>query len=393
MPGVWLFDGALVLLLLSYLIYGYRVGLIVSLGGILGVVAGAIAAFFAIPLVSNWVVESGLRIAAILLSVLALVILGQALGTALGRMIRRSFKRSPLRVIDRVLGGVVSLVVSSVLLSMLAFSVGSLGVPLLSQAIASSRVLGTIDTLTPDPVAAAEAELRALVAQGGVRIIDALAPDEALTAPDTLAPTAQQQAAARSVVKITGTAYQCGQNQSGSGFAVAADRVVTNAHVVAGVGSPVVEVPGGGALPGKVVFFDPVHDLAVIQVPGLSTPTLSLAKDLSSGDSAVFDGYPLGGPFRSNPATVKAVATVNVPDIYGQNPSPLEVYSLAANVQEGNSGGPLLDADGRVAGVVFAKAASGTGQGFALTNAELAPVVAKAAGLTQPVAAGHCTRG
>jgi S1-C subfamily serine protease len=307
-------------------------------------------------------------------------------------MVRRTFKASPLRIVDRVLGAVVSLVVSSVLLSMLAFSVGSLGVPFLSQAIASSRVLSTIDTLTPEPVQAAEAQLRALVAQGGVRIIDSLAPDGTLTAPDALAPTAQQQAAARSVVKITGTAYQCGQNQSGSGFVVAADRVVTNAHVVAGVGNPVVEVRGGGALPGHVVLFDSVHDLAVIQVSGLSTPALGLAGDLSSGDDAVFAGYPLGGPFRANPATVQTVATVNVPDIYGQNPSPLEVYSLAANVQEGNSGGPLLGADGRVAGVVFAKAANGDGQGFALTNEELAPVVAAAPGLTQPVAAGHCTR-
>jgi S1-C subfamily serine protease len=173
---------------------------------------------------------------------------------------------------------------------------------------------------------------------------------------------------------------------------VAADRVVTNAHVVAGVGSPVVEVRGGGALPGKVVYFDPVRDLAVIQVSGLSTPPLGLAGDLAAGDNAVFDGYPLGGPFRSNPATVQTVSTVGVPDIYGQNPSPLQLYSLAANVQEGNSGGPLVSTDGRVAGVVFAKAANGSGQGFALTNQELAPVVAKAAGLSQPVAAGHCTR-
>lgn len=392
MPGAWLLDLALLLLLLSYVIYGYRVGLIVSLGGILGVVAGAIAAFFAIPLVSNWVADSGWRVPAILAAVLALIILGQTLGTTLGRTIRRSFKRSPLRIVDRVLGAVASLVVSSVLLSMLAFSVGSLGVPFLSQSIASSSVLGTIETLTPEPVAAAEAQLRALVAQGGVRIIDSLAPEGTLTAPDAVPPTAQQQAAAGSVVKITGTAYQCGQNQSGSGFVVAANRVVTNAHVVAGVGSPVVELRGGRALPGQVVFFDPVHDLAVIQVSGLSVPALGLAEDLSSGDAAVFAGYPLGGPFRSSPATVQTVATANVPDIYGQNPSPLEVYSLAANVQEGNSGGPLLGADGRVAGVVFAKTANGNGQGFALTNEELAPVVAKAPGLTQPVAAGHCTR-
>lgn len=392
MADVWVLDIALALLLLSYVIYGYRVGLVVSLGGILGVVAGAVAAFFAIPLVSTWVADSGWRVPAILITVVALVVAGQAAGTALGRTIRRSFKRSPLRIVDRVVGAVVSLFVSAVLLSMLAFSIGSLGVPFLSQSIASSRVLSTIDALTPEPVKAAEAQLRSLAAQGGLRIIDTLGPNTTLPAPDGVAPTAAQQTAARSVVKITGTAYQCGQNQSGSGFVVSPGRVVTNAHVVAGVNQPVVEVPGGGARGGHVVFFDSVHDLAVIQVPGLTTPALGLSKDLARGDSAVFDGYPLGGPFRSGPATVQGVSTVNVPDIYGQNPSPMELYYLAANVQEGNSGGPLLSTDGRVAGVVFAKAANQTSEGFALTTEELAPVVAKAPGLTEPVAAGHCTR-
>ncbi|HJX86171.1 MAG TPA: CvpA family protein, partial [Gemmatimonadales bacterium] len=254
MPQAWILDIALGLLLLSYLVYGYRAGLVVSLGGILGVVAGAIAAFFAVPLVSSWVADSGWRIPVILVVVLALVVAGQALGSAVGRSIRRAFKRSPLRIVDRILGAGVTLVVAASVLSMLAFSVGSLGMPFVSQSIASSRVLGTINALTPEPVKAAEAQLRSLATQGGLRIIDTLAPQQPLPAPDSVRPTQQQQVAARSVVKITGTAYQCGQNQSGSGFVVAKNRVVTNAHVVAGVGQPVVEIPGGGTKQGRVVF-------------------------------------------------------------------------------------------------------------------------------------------
>lgn len=392
MPEALVLDIVLALLLLSYLIYGFRAGLVVSLGGILGVIVGAIAAFFAVPLVSAWVADSAWRVPAILIAAIALVVAGQAAGTTLGHSIRRTFRRSPLRIVDRIVGALLSLVVSAVLLSMLAFSIGSLGVPFLSQSIASSRVLGAIDAVTPEPVRAAEAQLRSLAAQGGLRIIDTLRPDSALPAPEGVTPTAAQRAASRSVVKITGTAYQCGQNQSGSGFVVSAGRVVTNAHVVAGVPRPVVEVPGGGARGGHVVFFDSVHDLAVIQVPGLTTPALRLSQDLERGDTAMFDGYPLGGPFRSNPATVQGVSTVRVPDIYGNNPSPMELYYLAANVQEGNSGGPLLSEDGRVAGVVFAKAAHRSSEGFALTTEELAPVVKKARSLTEPVAAGHCTR-
>jgi S1-C subfamily serine protease len=389
---VWILDIVLLLLLLSYTIYGYRAGLAVSLGGMLGIVAGAVAAFFSIPLVSGWVSQSAWRVPAIVGAVVVLVVGGHLLGSMVGRSARRTLKHTPLRVVDRILGAAVSLVVSVVLLSMLAFSVASLGVPFLSPAIASSRVIGTIDAITPEPVKAFEARLRSLATQDGLRIIDALKPPGPLSVPAPGPNTAAQQQAARSVVKITGTAYQCGQNQSGSGFVVAPGRVVTNAHVVAGVSRPVVEVPGGGAWPGQVVFFDQQHDLAVIDVSGLPTPALSLSEDLARGDSAVFDGYPLGGPFQSNPAVVQEVSTVNVPDIYGQAPSPMRLYYLAANVQEGNSGGPLLTAAGRVAGVVFAKSASTAGEGFALTTQELAPVVAEAPSLSQPVVAGHCTR-
>ena len=131
-------------------------------------------------------------------------------------------------------------------------------------------------------------------------------------------------------------AYQCGQNQSGSGFVSSSGRVVTNAHVVAGVTQPVVLTPSGSTYTGRVVYFNAVQDLAVIAVNGLPTAPLPLGADLVTGATAVFDGYPLGGPFLSSPAAVQNVATINSPDIYGANPSPREVYYLAADVQEGS---------------------------------------------------------
>ncbi len=394
MPGPIVFDVLLVLMLLGYTVYGFSQGFALSLSGIVGVIVGAVAAFFAIPLVAGWVTTSAFRLPVILIVVVVLIGGGQAVGAAIGRRIRRRVDKTRLRVIDRVLGAAVTLVVAAIVTSMLALGIGSLGVPLVSQAISSSTVLTTIDRITPDPVKQLEARVRSLVAQDGLPLLfEAQGTGAPLAIPDAGSGTAAQQVAAKSVVKITGNAYQCGQNQSGSGFISSAGRIVTNAHVVAGVSEPVVLAPGGGTWTGRVVYFDSSQDLAVIAVNGLPTPPLKLGPNLDAGARAVFDGYPLGGPFLSAPAAVQSRASVNVPDIYGANPSPRAVYYLAADVQEGNSGGPVLDASGLVAGLIFARSATANHLGFAMTTDALKPVIARAPGLSAAVSSGHCIRG
>lgn len=391
MPGSTLLDVLLLVILVTWAVYGYRRGFALSIGGILGVIAGAVLAFFAIPLVTGLVGTTEWRLPAILFVVVALIIGGFALGTGLGSAIRRGVPKGPLRIIDRVLGSLVSLAATAVVISMLAFSIGSLGVPFLSDALTSSRVVATINTITPAPLSSAEAQIRALVGGQGIpRLLDSIGVGTPLPIP-TAGANPAQQLSAHSVVKITGNAYACGQNQSGSGFVVSANRIITNAHVVAGVTEPVVVAPDGGSWTGRVVYFDPVGDLAVIAVSGMPTASISIGTTLATGATAVFDGYPLGGPFSSKPAAVEGVSTVRVPDIYGQNDSPREVYSLAADVQPGNSGGPLLDSAGHVAGLVFAKSKSTVDVGFALTTSEILPVATQAAGLSSAVASGHCT--
>jgi S1-C subfamily serine protease len=174
---------------------------------------------------------------------------------------------------------------------------------------------------------------------------------------------------------------------------VAPDRIVTNAHVVAGVAEPVVEAPNGQALDGRVVYFDPDDDLAVIAVSGLTAPPLELAFPLAVGDQGVVDGYPFGGPFTSGPAEVLAVSTEQIADIYGQSTSPRGVYSLAATVNPGNSGGPFLTTDGEIAGVVFARSATDGDLGYAMTNTELGPVADAAPTLVNAITPGSCTTG
>jgi S1-C subfamily serine protease len=394
MGEAWLLDLLLLALLVGYVVAGYRRGLLHSVFALLGVAAGAVVAYFAIPLVGSWVPEPMWRIVATVFVAIALVIFGHSLGASVGRAIRSGLKRSPLRFVDRVLGAAVNGVAAALIAALLALSVTALGVPALSQAIGASTVLRGISDVTPDPVEGFLAQLRATVVDDGLPLIT-----EALggvtTSPDLPRGDTSTDAlmtAAASVVRITGNAYECGQNQTGSGFVVATDRVVTNAHVVAGVAEPIVEVPGGGSLPGRVVYFDPAKDLAVIAVSGMTARALPVAANLERGTIGVVDGYPYGGPFSTKPAKVLSIATTSVDDIYGDSASSREIYTLAADVREGNSGGPLISADGAVAGVVFAKSADLANVGYALTANELAPVAAQAPGLTATVASGPCVR-
>jgi S1-C subfamily serine protease len=393
MSGELILDLLLLLLLAGCVVSGYRSGFLRSLAVIAGLILGGVAAYFVVPLVGSWVPAPEWRTAATLAAAIVLVLTGLSIGETVGHAVRRRTSRSRLRLLDRVLGAVLTTVAAALVMLMLAFSVGALGVPFLSASIASSKVIGVIDTLTPKPVERFLAQLRSVaVDEGFPRIIEAFnGPAPEIPNVDTGGPALA--AAARSVVRITGNAYACGQNQSGSGFVVAPGRVLTNAHVVAGVTNPVVESPSGEAEQGEIVYFDPVDDLAVIAVHGVSAPPLRLTTNLAPGTDAVSDGYPYGGPFDSGAARVISVDIHGVADIYGQNPSPRQVYTLAADVQHGESGGPLLSSDGLVAGVIFAKAANTSNVGYALAMNEVLPVASQAAGLSAAVSSGSCVRG
>ncbi len=391
MPVPALLDVLLVLLLLVFLVYGYRSGLVRSLSGIVGMVAGGIAAFFVVPLLGAWVPSPEWRTPATLAAAIVLVLAGLSLGASVGYALRRQVDRIKLRVVDRALGAALTTVAAALIASMLAFTIGALGVPMLTTAIASSTVIRTIDALTPTQVRGFLAEVRSIAVDEGIPSIVEAFQGPTPEIPNVTTDSPELTEAARSVVRITGNAYSCGQNQSGSGFVVAPGRVVTNAHVVAGVTVPVVEAPGLGALPGRVVYFDPIDDLAVIAVDALTAAPLERGPNLGVGTAAVSSGHPFGGPFDSDAAEVISVGPLNVADIYGNNPTSRQVYTLASDVQEGESGGPLLSESGVLAGVIFAKSATTDNVGYALAMDEVEPVAVLAPSLESAVSSGACT--
>jgi S1-C subfamily serine protease len=387
-------DVVLIGILLVALLVGVQRGLLASLGALIGLVLGGFGAFWLVPIVNDvWPWQNSRVIAVIALAV-ALMLGGAAAGGAIGALLRRGVDRStPLRVVDRVLGGALAVLAGALSLSLIASSVAATGTPGISTALASSQVLRAIDAVTPRPVAETLARVRSAVLDDGLpQLGELLDLDVQPTAPPVALDDPELAVAAASVARVSGVAYACGTSATGSGFVLAPDRVVTNAHVVAGVTAPIVELPGQPAREGRIVYFDPIDDVALIAVDDLGADAIPVIAPIAPGTAAVVQGYPFGGPFTMVNAEVISSGSVLVPDIYGTSNALRDIYALAATVQPGNSGGPLLTADGAVAGLVFARAESDLDRGYAMTTAELEPVLAGAAGWTEAVSTGSCTR-
>lgn len=200
------------------------------------------------------------------------------------------------------------------------------------------------------------------------------------------------RAAAPSVVRILGTA--CGLGVEGSGWVGAPGLVVTNAHVVAGERDTVVQAPGDtpASRPAAVVHLDVRDDVAVLRVGGLPAPPLPLAPDPAAGTAGAILGYPLDGPFDVEAARIGATRDVISQDAYGRGPAQRSVTPLRGRVRSGNSGGPVVDAQGRVLTTVFAaRTGSPPGHegGFGVPDAVVRDALAAARG-SGPVSSGAC---
>jgi S1-C subfamily serine protease len=213
-------------------------------------------------------------------------------------------------------------------------------------------------------------------------------PSPDVAAPDSkIARNPAVQAAGDGVVRVLGTA--CGLGVEGSGWIAAPDLVVTNAHVVAGESDTTVTPEGSEtALDATPVHYDPQNDLALLRVSGLGGRTLSLSPDVRSGTPGAVLGYPENGPFTITPARVGATGPVVTQDSYGRGPITRELTALRGEVHSGNSGGPIVEADGKVMGTVFAATTQGKPGGYAVPNDVVRSALSDSSG---PVGTGPCT--
>jgi S1-C subfamily serine protease len=394
-------DLMLALVLVSYAFVGYRHGLVVSVMSLIGFLAGGALGMWVVPeVLRHWgIIDANVvwRTLVLVVGVFAVAALGQAIAVAAGSRLRGGMKDQPLQVADSALGAVATVLAVAVLVWFLAGAVRGGSQTPLAKAIGTSRVISTIDRLVPAQTGRLFAGFQSVLDQEGFpRVFDGVRaePIAPIAPPDNaLRFGPGVVTAAGSIVKITGVAESCNREQEGSGWVVAPERVVTNAHVVAGTSSENVRIQGQGrSYDAHVVVFDPRRDLAVLSVPGLPAPASRQGPDLRRAGGAIVAGFPLNGPYRLDTARVRDVVTATGADIYGTPGVVRQVYSLYARVQPGNSGGPLLSPSGAVVGIVFARSLDDDKTGYALTLDEARPVL-NAANSSAQVSTGNCVAG
>jgi S1-C subfamily serine protease len=384
-------DLVLILLAVLFAFSGFRQGLIVSATSFLGFFGGAVlGAQLSGPVADRISNSTVTRVFVALVVVLAGALLGQILAGAVGRAIRRKVTWEPARMVDAVAGALLSAVAVLLVAWMVASPLASSPFPPVASQVRQSALVQAVDRAVPDSVRSVYDNLRQAIDRRGLPdVLDPLTPTEArdVAAPDENLEQSQVVASVEgSVVQISGIAPSCSRQIDGSGFVYATERVMTNAHVLAGVTDPVVTAEGEeyDAVP---VYVDEETDVAVLAVPGLPQVALRWAPTpVDTGADSIIMGYPGGGDLFVGAARVRDRVSISGPDFRNERTVRRDVYALRGEVRAGNSGGPLFDSEGHVLGVVFASAIDDPNTGYALT----APQVASAAtqGATSRTVAG-----
>ncbi len=392
MHGDWL-DIVLIVLIATSAFSGYRQGFVVGLLSFVGLVGGGVAGAFLAPVIARHFSGNAEAIAGVVV-VFGLASIGRAIAGALGANVRRRFRNPRLRTADAIGGGVVSIIAVLLVAWFIGSSLVQSPFPTVARAVDNSRVLAAVDHQMPPSVQSWFAGFRKVVVDGALpRVFGALGAERIVPVAPPDPAVANQPAVVQayaSVVKVTGEARSCSREVEGSGFVFAPGKVMTNAHVVAGVQRPAVQLQGGKRYSATVVYYDPRVDVAVLAVDGLrATPLTFVSHEADPGASAVVAGYPQNGPFVATPARIRGAERARGPDIYQDAQVTREIYAVRATVEPGNSGGPLLDTHGDVDGVVFGKAVGDPETGYALTAAQ----VAAAAEAGRTATAAVSTRG
>jgi S1-C subfamily serine protease len=365
-------DWVLLVLVLAYAVSGYWQGFVTGafatagllLGGLLGVWLAPVALGDASPSLM------------VSLGALFIVILAASLGQGLlqwgGAKIRDRITWQPARALDAVGGAALSACAVLIVAWALGVAVSGSRIDGVTPLVRSSLVLSKVNQVLPqragglldafNNVVGTSFFPRYLEPFSPERIVDVAPGDRRMVRdPDVTR-------AGRSVLKVRGT-NACGRGIEGSGFVYADGRLMTNAHVVAGVHDPQVVV-GDDTLDAKVVFYDSDLDIAVLSFDSGAIPVLPFTdpdEPAQPKEPVAVLGYPQDGPFDIETGRIRAKQTLRSPDIYGDGAVIRDVFSIRGLVRPGNSGGPIVDSSGHVVGVVFAASVTDDDTGYALT--------------------------
>lgn len=362
--------------------WGFRQGLIVGALGLAGLAAGAIMGSRLSPVFLDHGSNSPYAPLAALVGAIVVGSITLALAVSLGEKVRDSAVRHPFwEVVDGIGGALliaaVGLGIIWVLAAVAVYYPSSDG---LRRDVQKSLLVGAVNDLMPPSGPLMQALHRIDPVPKFASSPGAIArPDQGAGSESAI------REAANSVVKVSGTCQ--GYGVMGSGWAVGPDTFVTNAHVVAGQDDTQIESNDGQSAPATTIAYNPRNDIAILRAD-VDVPALPALARARSGTSAAVIGYPNDGPLTITPARAGATRLLLGDDAYGAGPFERAMLALRGVVRHGNSGGPLVDSQGRVLGTVFAATTEGPAGGLAIPNRVLARISARASG--EEVDTGEC---
>ncbi|HEV2685948.1 MAG TPA: MarP family serine protease [Actinomycetota bacterium] len=385
-------DGVILLAFALALLSGYHRGVVMQVfswgGFILGIIAGALLGPPIVRAISPHSVNA--RRIAVLASFLGIAFIVEALIAFAGSRVARKITHAKLKRADQIIGAVVAALL--LLLAAWMLSLPARAVSGLEASIKKSAILrGEYAVLSKPPDFLASI-LSLLSHTGFPEVFTELNPNLApgvQAPPASLANNMAILAAAQLTFKIEGDG--CEGRVDGSGFPVEPHLVITAAHVVAGTKNTEVIQPNGDRFRATVVYWDPNADIAVLRVGSLPSGDLRVDAEIASRntDGAAI-GYPGGGKRTISVARVRGHTDATGYDIYSQHAVDRLIYVLRASVIPGNSGGPFVDTNGQVRGMIFAAATDSKTTAYALDGQEIDKAIRGATGKTRQVDTKTC---
>jgi S1-C subfamily serine protease len=381
--GLGVLDLFIALFVVVSVLRGARTGFLAGVFSLVGVVVGASLGSRIAPTLmpdgGNPIYGAGITLG----SIVAFAVLGEVVARTIGASIRNRLMGPTSGTLDGLGGAALGFALSLVLVWVVGvFTLQSAPIAGLQPAVEDSRILRSLDERMPSGlITRAVADLEPLPRIQGPKP-DVAAPEgNIVNDPDV-------RAAGARAVRITGIA--CGYGVEGSGWVAGPDLVVTNAHVVAGETATRVQVGGAGRyLTAEAVVFDERNDIAVLRVDNLGLSPLRVAAP-RPGEAAAVIGFPENGPLDIEPARTGTTQRVISTDAYDHGPVERVVTSFRVYVRPGNSGGPAVDADGRVVSTIFASRTDSDNSGYGVPSRIVQRHLTAAASRTAPVSTGDC---
>lgn len=375
MSAALVVDGLLVVVAILAIRSGWKQGALASVLSAVGVVAGLVLGIAIAPLIVSLTEAVALRFVLVIAVIVLLVGIGNLVGVVLGSALRDRMRTLKSHRLDSAIGTVFQFLAVLIVVWMVSVPLATGVGPPVSDGVRNSTILRSIDRLAPGSWANLPSRLSAMLDESGMPPLispfedastaDVAAPDDEVVTVDLV------ESLRPSIIHVMGASESCSRRLMGSGFVTEPDYVVTNAHVVAGTNTVRLDT-ALGIKDAEVVYFNPDVDIAVLHSPGLGLDPIPWSENTArTGDNALVMGYPRSGPFEASAARIADQIKISGSDIYAEGRVEREAYTVRGSIREGNSGGPLLDANGNVLGVVFGASRDATDIGFALTADEV----------------------